>query len=40
VFPTVPGNAYAFAPMTLTGIGLEVGIKRGLYRRMPAAQRQ
>lgn len=27
-------------PMKLTGIGLEVGIKRGLYRRMPAAQRQ
>ena len=40
VFPAVPGNAYAFAPMTLTGIGLEVGIKRGLYRRMPVAQRQ
>ena len=31
---------YASQPMTLTGIGLEVGIKRGLYRRMPAAQRQ
>jgi hypothetical protein len=31
---------YAEQPMTLTGIGLEVGIKRGLHRRMPAAQRQ
>ena len=31
---------YGGSPMTLTGIGLELGIKRGLYRRMPAAQRQ
>ena len=43
VAPPLSGGtpvAHQGAQMTLTGLGLEVGIKRGLYRRMPAAQRQ
>lgn len=43
VAPPMSGGvpvAHQGAQMTLTGLGLEVGIKRGLYRRMPAAQRQ
>jgi len=34
------GGTPAFDAVALTGIGLEVGLKRGLYRRLPAAQKQ
>lgn len=37
---TTAGGVPANECVTLTGVALEVGIKRGLYRRLPAAQKQ
>lgn len=34
------GGTPAYDAVTLTGLSLEVGIKRGLYRRLPASQKQ
>jgi hypothetical protein len=33
-------SALSYDAVTLTGLSLEVGLRRGLYRRLPAAQKQ